>query len=238
MAQQARKDELVRALRRQGAVSVSELTHQLGVSRRTVLRDIDQLRHEGFDIQSSSGPGGGVYLDPASVLVTPKLKSAEVFSMLISIAVLKQLHPMPFIELADAGLRKIEQALPRDRVLALRNILKSVYIGTPNPLLPTPTLNLVEASVLPGFETGFLNSQTLQFGYTDRKGASTFRQADPHALLVMSPAWYLIGYDTDKEDFRHFRLDRKHSVTVLDETFRRRSFVVPDSHCPFKTTFR
>lgn len=237
MAQQARKDDLVRVLRRQGAVTVAELTDQLGVSRRTVLRDLEQLREEGFDIQSSSGPGGGIYLDPTSVLVTPKLKSSEVFSLLISIAVLKQLHPMPFIELADAGLKKIEQSLPRDRVLALRNILKSVYIGTPNPLLPTPTLNSVESSVLPGFESGFLNSRRLEFGYTDRKSKSTYRKADPHALLVMSPAWYLIGYDTDKEDFRHFRLDRMHSVTVLDDTFRRRRLVVENSHCPFRTSF-
>jgi len=233
MSARSRQDELIRLLRRRGMTTVAYLTETLSISRRTALRDIAQLREQGFLIRTMSGPGGGISLDPTSVLVSPKLTSAEVFALLISIAVLKETHSIPFAQLADTGLKKIEQALPRDRVMELREILQSVYIGTPDPVAPMPIIGSIDQSVLPAFETGFLNSQRMRFRYTDRNSKKTKRVADPHALLVLSPAWYLVGYDPEKAAFRHFRMDRMGSVTVLDDQFDRQVFTVDDGVCPF-----
>jgi len=101
------------------------------MSTRTRQDDLIRLREQGFVIHTSSGPGGGIYLDPTSVLVSPKLTSGEVFALLLSIAVLKETHTIPFAHFADQGLKKIEQALPRERVRHLREILTNVYIGPP-----------------------------------------------------------------------------------------------------------
>jgi len=237
MSTRLRQDELVRLLRRRGSTTVAHLTESLNISRRTVLRDIAELREQGFDIQSASGPGGGLYLDPKSVLVSPKLKSSEVFALLISVAVLKETHAIPFAHLADAGLKKIEQSLPRDRVLQLREILRNVYIGKSRPNVPLPVVKTIEKSVLPAFESGFINSLQIRFSYSDRKGKKTRRVAEPHAMLVLSPAWYMIGYDSDKSAFRHFRMDRIASATVLEKPFHRRKFTVDEGDCPFSTSF-
>lgn len=237
MSSRTRQDDLLRILRRRGTVTVASLTESLEVSKRTVLRDIASLREEGFIIHSESGHGGGIYLDPTSILVSPKLTSSEVFALLISFAVLKQLHALPFTQQADAGLKKIEQALPRDRTLEMRRILRNVYIGEPNSELPVPVVKEIKASVLPDFETCFLQSKKLGFSYKDGNGKFTQRRADPHALLVLSPAWYMIGYDSDKNAFRHFRLDRIRNSTVLDESFQRRKFSVDEGDCPFTTSF-
>lgn len=233
MSIRSRQDELIRLLRRRGSTTIANLTESLSISRRTVLRDIAQLREQGFVIQSASGPGGGIYLDPTSILVSPKLTSAEVFALLISVAVLKETHPIPFANLADTGLKKIEQSLPRERVLELRRILQSVYIGRADPSVPMPIIKTIHASVLPAFETGFLQSRRMRFRYTDRKGKKTKRIADPHAMLVLTPAWYLIGYDPEKAAFRHFRMDRMASASVLDESFHRRTFTIDEAVCPF-----
>ncbi len=232
-----RNDDLIRLLRRRGSTTVAYLTESLGVSRRTVLRDIAELREQGFVIRTTAGPGGGIYLDPTSILVSPRLSSDEVFALLISLAVLKVTHAIPFAHLADAGLKKIEQSLPRERVLELREILRSVYIGHPDPDAPAPIIKAIEPSVLPAFESCFLHSRRMQFRYTDRHDKKTKRLADPHALLVLTPAWYMIGYDPDKQAFRHFRMDRIGKATVLDETFRRRTLVVNEGECPFSTSF-
>lgn len=237
MSSRLRQDELVRLLRRRGSTTIATLTDSLQVSRRTVLRDIAELREQGFVIRSASGPGGGLDLDPQSVLLSPKLTSAEVFAMLISIAVLKETHAIPFAHLADAGLKKIEQSLPRDRVKELREILSNVYIGHSRANVPLPVVDKIEKSVLPAFESGFLNSQLLQFKYTDRTGKKTSREAEPHAMLVLSPAWYMIGYDPDKRDFRHFRMDRISRALTLDKPFHRRKFTVEGGDCPFNTSF-
>ena len=233
MNTRSRQDELIRLLRRRGSTTVAHLTESLEASRRTVLRDIAALRGQGFVIRTSSGPGGGIYLDPTSILVSPKLSSSEVFALLISFAVLKETHSIPFAHLADAGLKKIEQSLTRDRVLELRKVLASVYIGRPRPNIPPPIIQEVDASMLPAFETCFLHSQRMRFRYTDSNGNKTNRAADPHAILVLSPAWYMIGYDPDKAAFRHFRMDRIGNATVLDESFRRRTFTLEEGVCPF-----
>ena len=237
MGIRTRQDELIRLLRRRGSTTVADLTESLDISRRTVLRDIAELREQGFVIRTASGPGGGIYLDPTSVLVSPKLTSSEVFALLISIAVLKETHDIPFAQLADAGLKKIEKSLPRDRVLELREIFRNVYIGQSRPEVALPVVGKIEKSVLPAFESGFLNSVMMRFNYSDRKGKKTVREAEPHAMLVLSPAWYMIGYDPNKSAFRHFRMDRISRATVREESFQRRAFKVEEGDCPFTTFF-
>jgi predicted DNA-binding transcriptional regulator YafY len=237
MNSRSRQDELLRLLRRRGTTLVEELQEQLEVSRRTVLRDIAALRAQGYIIHSSPGAGGGLLLDPSSVLVTPKLTSSEVFALLISFAVLKQTHDIPFANLADAGLRKIEQSLPRDRVAEMRRILRSFYIGHSRPGIPLPTVQEINKSILGTFETCFLDTLRMRFRYTDRHGKKTSRHAEPHAMLVLSPAWYMIGFDSDKQAFRHFRMDRISSATATEDAFLRRSFTVEEGECPFTTTF-
>lgn len=233
MSTKSRQDQLLRSLRRGGSSTVAQLSRDLGVSRRTVLRDIAALRDQGFALRSSAGPGGGVTLDPASVMVTAKLSGAEAFSLLISVAILQASQAMPFGQLAEAALHKIEQSLPRERALELRRILSAVYIGKPSVEMPPLGEGALDASVLPAFETGFLQARRLRFDYTDRHGTPSERSADPHALLVLSPYWYLVGYDPVREDFRHFRMDRMAGAQVLDEGFRRRAFQVEAGRCPF-----
>lgn len=237
MSNRSRQDELIRLLRRRGSTTVADLTESLGISRRTALRDIADLREQGFLIRTTSGPGGGIYLDPTSILVSPKLSSNEVFALLISVAVLKETHSIPFANLADAGLKKIEQALPRDRVLELRRVLESVYIGQPDPAVALPIVSEIKPTVLPAFETCFLQTRRMQFQYMDRNNLKTKRVADPHAMLVLTPAWYMIGYDPAKKAFRHFRMDRISNAEVLDDNFQRRKLIVDEGECPFSTSF-
>ena len=71
-----RHDAIVRSLRRNSTSTVGALAEEIGVSRRTVLRDISALRDEGFVIYSESGRGGGLQLNPQSVPTTPRLSVA------------------------------------------------------------------------------------------------------------------------------------------------------------------
>jgi len=118
-----RQDAIVRSLRRNGTSTIAELAQEVGASRRTVLRDISALRDEGFVIHSEAGRGGGLQLDPQSVQTTARLSVAEVFALLISVASMRAAGNLPFSGLADAGLAKIEKALPSDKVRDLRRFL-------------------------------------------------------------------------------------------------------------------
>lgn len=155
----------MRSLRRNGTSTVEALAEEVGASRRTVLRDISALRDEGFVIHSEPGRGGGLQLDPESVLTTPRLTVAEVFALLISVASVRAAGTLPFSALADTGLAKIEKALPSDKVRSLRRFLDCLYVGKLSPRVDLSDLGEMEAALLPAFETAFLQQLHLQFGY-------------------------------------------------------------------------
>ena len=160
-----RHDTIVRTLRRNGNATIDELAGEVGASRRTVLRDISALRDDGFVIYSESGPGGGLQLDPRSMQTSARLSVPEVFALLISVAAMRAAQNLPFSDLADAGLAKIEKSLPSDKVRDLRQFLDCLHIGQLSPLQDLSDLGRIDPALLPAFETAFLKRYCLKFEY-------------------------------------------------------------------------
>jgi predicted DNA-binding transcriptional regulator YafY len=205
---------------------------RVGASRRTVLRDISALRDEGFIIHSEAGRGGGLQLDPQSVQTTARLAVAEVFALLISVASMRAAGGLPFSGLADAGLAKIEKALPSEKLRDLRRFLDCLYVGQLSPRVDISDMGAMDPALLPAFETAFLKRLHLRFQYRDAKGAATSRNVEPQAMLILPPLWYLVAWDPKREDFRHFRMDRIGRPECTEgTTFRRR-------HVPFEDHVR
>ncbi|WP_298856058.1 YafY family protein [uncultured Ruegeria sp.] len=230
-----RHDAIVRTLRRNGTATVDELACQVGASRRTVLRDIGALRDQGFVIHSECGRGGGVQLDPQSVQTTARLSVTEVFALLVSVAAMRAARSLPFSGLADAGLAKIEKALPSDKVRDLRRFLDCLHVGQLSPKQDISDMGTIDPALLPAFETAFLQRQNLRFSYRDAKGAETSREVEPQAMLILPPLWYLVAWDSSREDFRHFRMDRISRPEIVEGTsFRRRHVPFEDDVCPFR----
>src|SRR5690606_23863091 len=123
MTPRSRQDAIVRSLRRTGTSTIADLAQTVGASRRTVLRDLNALRDMGFVIHSEPGRGGGLQLDPQSVQTTPRLSVAEVFALLVAVASMRAAGNLPFSTLADAGLSRIERALPPEKLRDLRRFL-------------------------------------------------------------------------------------------------------------------
>ncbi len=239
MSIRSRHDALVRSLRRNGTTTVDALAEEVGASRRTVLRDISALRDEGFVIHSDVGRGGGLQLDPQSMQTTARLSVAEVFALLISVAVMRAAQNLPFSDLADAGLAKIEKALPSDKVRDLRRFLDCLHIGQLSPHQDTSDIAPMDPALLPAFETAFLERLHLRFDYRDAKGASTHREVEPQAMLILQPLWYLVAWDPARDDFRHFRMDRIGTPEcVADRPFRWRHVPFEDDVCPYKDLAR
>ena len=227
-----RQDAIVRSLRRNGTLTVADLAQEVGVSRRTVLRDIHVLRDEGFVIHSEPGRGGGLQLDSRSIQTTARLSVGEVFALLISVASMRAAGSLPFSGLADSGLAKIEKALPSDKVRDLRRFMNCLYVGKLAAEVDISDVGTIDPALLLTFETAFLQQLYLRFQYRDAKGAITSRNVEPQAMLILPPLWYLVAWDPARKDFRHFRMDRISRPNYIeDATFRRR-------HVPFDDNVR
>lgn len=229
-----RQDAIVRTLRRNGTSTINTLAEEVGSSRRTVLRDIVALRDQGYVIHSDVGRGGGLQLDPQSVQTNARLSVPEVFALLISVAAMRAAGNLPFSELADAGLAKIEKSLPGDKVKDLRAFLDCLHIGKLSPLQNLSDMGKMDRDLLPAFEKAFLQREFIRFDYRDAKGQHTQREVEPQAMLILPPLWYLVGWDLDREDFRHFRMDRIGKPEAVAGTrFRRRHVPFEDDVCPY-----
>ncbi|MEP0961721.1 MAG: WYL domain-containing protein [Roseobacter sp.] len=230
-----RHEALVRTLRRSGTTTIDDLAKEVGASRRTILRDISALRDEGYVIHSDVGRGGGLQLDPQSMQTTPRLSVTEVFALLVSVAAMRGAQNLPFSNLADTGLAKIEKALPSDKIRDLRRFLDCLHIGQLSPLQDISDIQTMDPNLLPAFEAAFLERLHLRFSYRDAKGAMTHRDVEPHAMLILQPLWYLVAWDPTRDDFRHFRMDRiSKPECVPDASFRWRHVPFENDVCPYK----
>ena len=238
MERHARHERLVRHLRRNGSATVGELARDVGVSRRTVLRDIGALREQGYLLHGDAGRGGGVRLDPGSVQTSARLTVDEVFALLMSVAMMRASGTMPFFGLADAGLAKIERSLPPDRVRDFRAILDCLHVGQLSPHQPLDDVGPMDPDLLASFERAFLRRLHMRFHYRDAKGRRTVREVEPQAMLVLPPLWYLVAWDPSRAGFRHFRMDRIVRPRALEgTTFRRRRVPFEEDVCPFTQRF-
>lgn len=230
-----RHDAILRCLRRSPSTTVDTLAQEVGVSRRTVLRDICALRDQGFVIYSEPGRGGGLQLDPQSIQATPRLSVAEVFALLISVAAMQAAGNLPFSGLADAGLAKIEQSLPPEKIRGLRRFLDCLHVGKIAPEQDLSDLGALDPALLPTFETAFLDRLYLRFDYRDAKGTVSQRAVEPQAMLILPPLWYLVGWDPQKQGFRHFRMDRISGPEIMpDQSFRPRHVPFEKDVCPYR----
>lgn len=230
-----RHDALVRSLRRSGTTTVAMLAREVGASRRTVLRDLAALRDQGYVIHADVGRGGGLYLDPRSVQTVARLSVPEVFALLLSVASTRAAGNLPFSDLADAGLAKIEKALPPDRVKDLRSLLDCLHVGRLSPQQDLSDMGRMDPALLTAFETAFLRRQLLRFAYIDAKARPSQREVEPQAMLILPPLWYLVAWDPARGDFRRFRMDRIRSPEAVEGTsFRRRHVPFEQDVCPFR----
>ena len=219
-------------MRRRADWRVEDLAAGLAVSKRTVMRDLSRLRDRGFDISSMSGPGGGVHLEPTSVMVTSQLAGDEVVALILSVAMSRAVPFMPFADGAERALAKIQAALPRERSEELQRFMQRVLVGAPAPRSAQRDSHRIHKDLVSRFERAFTANQLLGFGYVDREGAETQRRVEPHGLLLRTPLWYIIAWDPDKDAPRLFRADRITRPRVLDATFLPRPHELVTGVCP------
>lgn len=225
----ARQDKIIRCLRRSASYTTNQLAEEIGASRRTIMRDIQALRSEGYIIYAEPGPGGGIQLDTRSVQTTTKLSVSEVFALLVSVTSMRAAGILPFAQLADSGLEKIERSLASETQRSLRRFLDCLYIGTLAPEVNTEDVVLPNPELLPAFEEAFLNQQYLRFKYIDAQGSQSVRKVESQAILILPPIWYLVAWDPSRQDFRHFRMDRiSQPRLVAEKTFMRRHVTFAD----------
>jgi len=186
-----------------------ELAQRLGVTPRTIRRDVERLRDLGYQVRAVPGPYGGYELGAGTGLPPLLLDDDAAVAVAVGLRAVAggAVGGMEGAGMEEAAVRAaavIERVLParlRARVDALRAAV-----------VPLPGVRPDDAAVRP--ETLALlalacrDGERIRFGYTDGEGTQSSRHVEPFRLVVTARRWYLVAYDLDKGEWRSFRLDR------------------------------
>jgi predicted DNA-binding transcriptional regulator YafY len=190
-----------------------ELADRLGVTERTVRRDVERLRSLDYPVTGTTGTAGGYRLGSGTHLPPLQLDDDEAIAVALGLVGAAGGGVSGMAESSMSALAKLEQVLP----VRLRPQLAAV--GSAAEAIPRPGVPQVDPGVLAALARCCRNHEIVAFDYHGRQRGTTRRRVEPHQLLTLSWRWYLLAFDPERDDWRIFRVDRVSSVTPVVHRF-------------------
>ncbi|MFJ8861134.1 helix-turn-helix transcriptional regulator [Streptomyces sp. NPDC102451] len=201
--------------------SGDDLAGRLGITPRTVRRDIDRLRELGYPVRAAKGPSGGYRLDAGAHL--PPLLFDDGQAVALALALRSAESDETIGEDAARALVTVRQVMP-PRLRRRIDTLRVTAVRPPGAAGASP----VGTGLLAELGRVIDAREELRFDYgADAAGASGVsgaagvpgasgaagaagwpRRVQPHHLVTWRDRWYLVAWDLDRDDWRTFRADR------------------------------
>ncbi|MEW2526307.1 transcriptional regulator [Streptomyces sp. NPDC047071] len=180
-----------------------ELADRLGVTLRTIRRDIDRLRGLGYPVQGTTGTAGGYRLTSGADV--PPLLLDDDEAVAIAVALRTATRGVARIEeTAVRALAKLEQVLP----VRLRHQVTTIQAAAAPLPVPWGTGPTADPTVLATLAAACRDHEIVTFTYRTSGGETGPRRVEPHALVAADPVWYFVAHDIDRDGWRLFRVDR------------------------------
>jgi predicted DNA-binding transcriptional regulator YafY len=191
------------------------LADRLRVSARTIRSDVEKLRSLGYPVYATPGVAGGYRLGAGTALPPLLLDDEEAVAVAVGLRTAAGGTVTGIEESSLRALTKLEQILPthlRGRVNALHTHTATTSYGGPT----------VDAAVLTTIAAAARDRHCLRFDYHTHDGSAGIRTVEPHRLVHTGRRWYLLAFDTDRQDWRTFRVDRIAPRTPIGPRFTAR----------------
>ncbi|GAA1914114.1 YafY family protein [Streptomyces durmitorensis] len=210
---------LLGLLQRRRVWTGPELAERLGVTPRTVRRDVERLRTLGYPVHAGQGVGGGYRLGPGQELPPLLLDDQEAIATAVSLLAGAGGAVAGAGDAALQALAKLDQVLParlRHEVRALSGSVEFFGQGR-TPVDPEVLMKLARAC-----------RDEVEAGFDYPSGGEVRRRrVEPYRLVASDRRWYLLAYDLDRDDWRTFRVDRMTDASARTWRFRPRE--APDA---------
>ncbi len=206
--QESRLFQIVYHLLDKGQATAPELAARFEVSVRTIYRDIDALSAAGIPVYTESGRNGGIRLMNDFVLdqvVLSGEEKKEILAALQSVNITRSMGESQTLQKLSALF-----ALPSE------NWLEVDFSRWGNQGFDKEKFETLKSAVV--------HCRHVRIRYAGSDGVVGERTVQPYKLVYRSKAWYLKAFCTEKQDMRTFKLNRILELTLLEESFARRSF--------------
>lgn len=193
----------------------TELAARLGVTTRTIRNDVDRLRDLGYPVDARPGVAGGYRLGAGAALPPLLLDDEEAVAVAVGVRTAASGSIAGLEEASVRALAKLQQVLPprlRHRVSAFQSY--ALPMPSSGPQVNPDTLTLIASACR--------DHERLRFDYLAHSGAASRRSVEPYRLVNDRRRWYLVAWDTGKDAWRTFRVDRIEPKPPAGPRFRPR----------------
>lgn len=204
---------LLGLLERRAQWSGPELAERLGVTERTVRRDINRLRDLGYPVEARAGVSGGYQLGRGGRLPPLLLADDEAVAVALGLRAAIDGSVAGLEEAALSVLARLDQLLPQ----ALAARVRALQASTTS--VDWPDAERVASELLVALGQACARAERVRFSYADRAGRRSGRLVEPYRLVRVGSRWYLVARDVDRRDWRTFRLDRLSELEVVGTAF-------------------
>lgn len=197
--------------------AVEDLSEMLGMSRRTVFRDLKELRSIGvpcrYDVRTSS-----YTIEPEFFLPPVDLNLQEALSLLLLVYKVHNQIQLPFKSSALLAALKIENNLPAGIRqycnMALLNI--SARSGAQAPVHGSGGLDRTFAQL----QKAITKKRKVHICYHSLFESNIIElDLDPYHLLFNQRAWYVVGLSSMHNSIRTFKLNRIREMEVMEKCY-------------------
>ena len=194
------------------------LAERLGVSDRTLRRDVERLRDLGYPVHAVRGAAGGYQLQPGAAMPPLLLDDEEAVAIVVGLRAAAGGMVEGIEDTSVRALSKVVQVMPprlRRRVDALASYaVPAVFTASDSATF--------DPDVLATLAQACRDDERVCFGYQPREGEAMQRSVEPHRLVSVGRRWYLVAWDLTRHDWRSFRLDRMTEARTTGVRFRQR----------------
>ena len=200
-----------------------ELAERLGVTTRSIRRDVERLRALGYPVHATQGIGGGYQLGRGRGLPPLLLDNAEAVAVAVSLRMAAGGTVSGASEAALRTLAKLDQVMPPK----LRSEVRAIHAATQTL---DSGMTTVDGDALLQLARAVRDTVRVRFAYESREQTRSARTVEPVGLVATGRRWYLMAYDVDRDDWRTFRLDRMTRVAPTTWRFREREHEDPAAY--------
>jgi predicted DNA-binding transcriptional regulator YafY len=194
----------------------TELAGRLGVTTRTIRTDMQRLRGLGYPVDARPGVAGGYRLGTGGALPPLLLDDEEAIAVAVGLRTAASSSIAGIEETSVRALAKLQQVLPtrlRHRISAFQSY--TLPMPSPGPRVDPDVLTVIASACR--------DHERLRFDYRTHSCAGNRRSVEPYRLVHDRRRWYLLAWDTDRDAWRTFRVDRIEPRTPTGPRFKPRA---------------
>jgi predicted DNA-binding transcriptional regulator YafY len=201
--------QIVQLLRqRRSATTSAHLARRLGVSERTIYRDVRDLILAGTPIDGEAGVG--YRLRPGFDLPPLMFDRDEIQALVLGARIVRQFGDAALARSSASILTKVAAVVPKDL---------APLIDETRLFVPAIVGGGRSAEALAVAREAVVARRKIRMAYADAAGGGTERTVRPLGIFFWGRTWTLSAWCELRQDFRSFRLDRVHRPAMLDDTF-------------------